>query len=96
MKRVLHWVGIINQRDNVIRDNIFTHILPKMGRKMLLVKLFINYLYSKLVVSALTIQEEMKISKPSSHALIVDFVLLGILKEKTGLKKIDYMVLRCI
>lgn len=70
-----------------LRERIIIHILPQLGRKLPLATTFINYLYSNPVVSALTVEEEMHISKPTANALISDFERLGILKEKTGLKK---------
>ena len=89
-------VAIIETSDNgiatfkkimALRERIIIHILPQLGRKLPLATAFINYLYSNPVVSALTVEEDMHISKPTANALISDFERLGILKEKTGLKK---------
>ena len=70
-----------------LRDNIEGEKIIKLGRKLSLAKELLFYLYKKPVVTALDVEEELKISKPTANAILKNFQQLGILKEQTGFKR---------
>ncbi len=45
------------------------------------------YLYKKPVITALDIEEDLKVSRPTANSIIKDFQELGILREQTGFKR---------
>jgi Fic family protein len=53
---------------------------------------FLNLLYSKPTLSVKDVCNAFKISVPASNKLVKDFVDIGILQEKTGLKRNRYFV----
>ncbi|MDR0793986.1 MAG: Fic family protein [Chitinophagaceae bacterium] len=76
------FTGIIALRENLEKD-----VITGLGKKLPAAKLFLNYLYSKPVVTVPDVIETLHITKPTAHALIKDFQNLEILKEQTGYKR---------
>ena len=70
-----------------LRDHIEGEKIIKLGRKLSLAKELLFYLYKKPVVTAMDVEEELKISKPTANAILKNFQQLGILKEQTGFKR---------
>jgi Fic family protein len=70
-----------------LREDIEGERIIKLGRKLPLAKELLFYLYKKPVVTALDVEEDLKISKPTANAILKNFEQLGILKEQTGFKR---------
>jgi Fic family protein len=70
-----------------LKEQIEDQKIIKLGKKLPTAKLLMNYLYRKPIVSAQEVQNELKVSLPTSNSLLSDFENLGILKEKTGWKR---------
>jgi len=70
-----------------LKEEIDDKKLPRLGKKLTTAKLLIKYLYKNPVVTALQVQNELKISLPTANSIISDFERLGILTEKTGWKR---------
>jgi Fic family protein len=58
-----------------------------LNKKVPLAKELLHYMYAKPVITALDVEEDLKVSKPTANAIIKDFENLGILKERTGFKR---------
>ncbi|NWF50786.1 MAG: Fic family protein [Ignavibacteriaceae bacterium] len=89
-------VGIIETSDKGI--NTFKAILKlneqiedkkliKLGKKLPTAKSLLKYLFRRSVVTALDVQDELRVSLPTANTILADFERLGILKEKTGWKR---------
>jgi len=52
-----------------------------------LAKELLFYLYKKPVVTALDVEEDLMISKPTANAILKNFQQIGILNEQTGYKR---------
>ncbi len=70
-----------------LKEEIDDKKLPGLGKKLTTAKLLLNYLYKNPVVTALQVQNELKISLPTANSIISDFERLGILTERTGWKR---------
>lgn len=70
-----------------LREDVEGERIIKLGRKLPLAKELLFYLYKKPVVTALDVEEDLKISKPTSNAILKNFQQIGILKEQTGYKR---------
>jgi Fic family protein len=70
-----------------LREDIEGQRIIKLGRKLPLAKELLFYLYKKPVVTALDVEEDLKISKPTANAILKNFQQIGILKEQTGYKR---------
>ncbi|MDR3609999.1 MAG: Fic family protein [Ignavibacteriaceae bacterium] len=70
-----------------LKEQIEDQKIIKLGKKLPTAKLLMNYLYRKPIVSVQEVQNELKVSLPTSNSLLSDFENLGILKEKTGWKR---------
>jgi Fic family protein len=70
-----------------LRTEIEDNKIVQLGKKLTLAKLFLNYLYKIPLVNADMLTEEFKITKPTSLAIIYNFVELKILKEWSGRKR---------
>lgn len=70
-----------------LREEIEGERIIKLGRKVKLAKELLLYLYKKPVVTALDVEEDLKISKPTANSILKNFQNLGILKEQTGFKR---------
>lgn len=46
-----------------------------------------RYLYKKTIINAHEVQEELAVSLPTANFMIADFIKLGILTERTGVKR---------
>jgi Fic family protein len=58
-----------------------------LNRKVPLAKELLQYLYGHPVITALDVEEDLRVSKPTANAIIRDFEKLRILKEQTGYKR---------
>lgn len=58
-----------------------------MGKKQLIAKQFLQYLYSQPIADSQSIANSLLVSNSTASRLINDFVKLGILIEKTGYKR---------
>lgn len=70
-----------------LREDIEGQRIIKLGRKLPLAKELLFYLYKKPVVTALDVEEDLKISKPTANSILKNFQQIGILKEQTGYKR---------
>lgn len=70
-----------------LRKDIEGERIIRLGRKLQLAKELLFYLYKKPVVTALDVEEDLKISKPTANSILKNFQDLGILKEQTGFKR---------
>lgn len=89
-------VGVINTAQKGVdsfksilqlRTEIEDSRILGLNRKVPLAKELLQYLYGKPVVTALDVEEDLKVSKPTANAIIRDFEKLDILKEQTGYKR---------
>lgn len=89
-------VGIIETSKNsiqvfkniiVLRREIETKKLPKLGSKIEKGYLFLNHLYQKPIIEAKEISEILKISQSTANRLINQFIELEIVTELTGYKR---------
>lgn len=97
---LLHWIkfflnGVITTAEKgkktfqeilKLKDEIDAKIV-KLGRKAERGREFVNYLYSKPIVSINDVVDHLGITKVSAIALVKDFEKLKILKESTGYKR---------
>jgi DNA-binding MarR family transcriptional regulator len=58
-----------------------------MGKRLPNAQVLLTYLYTKPVVTAADVMNELEVTKQTAHTLIQDFEKLGILKEQTGFKR---------
>lgn len=70
-----------------LRTEIEDSRILGLNRKVPLAKELLHYLYGNPVITALDVEEDLKVSKPTANAIIKDFVLLDILQEQTGFKR---------
>jgi Fic family protein len=70
-----------------LEQQIENEKLNTLGKKLPTAKSLITYLFIKPVVTALEVQEELKVSLPTVNSLLSDFERLKILNEKTGWKR---------
>ncbi len=70
-----------------LREKTENNTILKMGKRIPLAKLLLNYLYTKPVITVVDVEKELKVSKQTANTLIQDFQELGILREKTGFKR---------
>lgn len=70
-----------------LRDEMEGKKLLSLGKKISKAKDLLLLLYTEPAVSSAFVAERLRISIPTSNALIQDFVQLGILKETTGAKR---------
>ena len=70
-----------------MREKIEKKKINKMGRRIPNALALLSYLYTKPVVTAADVMNELEVSKQTAHTLIQDFVKLDILKEQTGFKR---------
>jgi Fic family protein len=89
-------VGIIETSDKGIntfkailklKEQIEDKELIKLGKKLPTAKSLLKYLFRRPVVTALDVQDELRVSLPTANTILSDFERLGILKEKTGWKR---------
>ncbi len=89
-------IGVIQTADSSLstfkkilklKAQIETKRLQKMGQRQVLGKQLLDYLFTKPVVDAAEIATILKVSKPTVHSLLADFVEFKILKEQTGFKR---------
>jgi len=70
-----------------LRKEIEDKRIITLGKRIPLAKEFIIYLYKNPVVTALGVEEDLKVSKQTANTLIKDFQRLEILREHTGFKR---------
>ncbi len=70
-----------------LRTEIEDSRILGLNRKVPLAKELLQYLYGKPVITALDVEEDLKVSKPTANAIIRDFQKLDILQEQTGFKR---------
>ncbi len=70
-----------------LRKEIEDFRIIKLGRKIPLAKMLLLYLYKKPVITALDVEEDLEVSRPTANAIIKNFQVLNILKEQTGFKR---------
>lgn len=63
------------------------HKIMSLGKKQILAKLFLQFLYSKPITDAADVAEELEINISTALRLIDDFIRLKILVEVTGYKR---------
>ncbi len=74
--------GIIKLKATIENKKIVT-----LGKRAPLARKMLNYLCVKPVITVSDLIKELKISKPTANAIVKDFLLLKILKERTGFKR---------
>ncbi len=70
-----------------LRAEIEDEKIITLGKKLPLAKELIIYLYKRPVITAIDLQEDLKITAPTANGIIRDFEKLGILREQTGYKR---------
>jgi Fic family protein len=70
-----------------LKQQIEDEKLNTLGKKLPAAKSLLTYLFSKPVVTAQEVQNELKVSLPTANSLLSDFERLKILNEKTGWKR---------
>ena len=61
--------------------------ITTLGRKQHNAAKLLEYLYSQPVVTAQEVEKVIQSSAPTAHALLKDFIKLGILTERTGYRR---------
>jgi len=61
--------------------------IASLGKKQLLAKQFLNYLFSQPFTDAASVSKDLHINISTTLRLINDFIKLGILNEVTGNKR---------
>jgi Fic family protein len=70
-----------------LRSELEDSRIIELNRKIPLAKSLLEYLYKKPVITAMDVEEDLSVSKPTANAIIKDFQRLNILKEQTGYKR---------
>ncbi len=70
-----------------LRDKMEKKKIIKMGKRIPNAQALLTYLYTKPVVTASDVMNQLEVTKQTAHTLIQDFEKLGILKEQTGFKR---------
>jgi Fic family protein len=70
-----------------LRDKLEKKKIITMGKRLPNAQVLLTYLYTKPVVTAADVMNELEVTKQTAHTLIQDFEKLGILKEQTGFKR---------
>ena len=74
-------------KDIIVLRNDCEHKIMTLGKKQLLAKQFLNYLYSQPFTDAASVSKELGINISTTLRLINDFMKIGILNEVTGYKR---------
>lgn len=70
-----------------LRDKMENKTIITLGKRIPNAQALLTYLYSKPVVTAADVMNELKVTKQTANTLIQDFEKLKILKEQTGFKR---------
>ncbi len=71
---------------NLLKEDLGKRLL-QLGKRSVNAGLLLNYLFKKPITNAAEVTQELKISPPTAHSLLAEFLRLGILVEVTGYQR---------